>query len=215
MRIETLERRRGARFCMTLDDGREFTVDKQTLEESVYTVGSAIDDEELGALLAASETRRAREYALYLLSVRDYGEKELCRKLREKGYAAHAAETAARMTELGLVNDEVYARRLARDCRLRKLYARRRTVQEITAHGIARETAQYAVEAVDEAENLTDLQQALALLEKKRYTVSVTATERQRGTALLMRYGYDSGTVREAWRSLPSDDGEDNYIDEE
>jgi len=178
----------------------------------VYTVGSELSENALETLLAASQTRRAREYALYLLSVRDYGEKELCRKLREKGYTEEAAETAARMSELGLVNDEVYARRLARDCRLRKLYARRRTVQEITAHGILRETAQYAVEYVDEAENLNDLQQALALLEKKRYTIPVTLAERQRGTALLMRYGYDGSTVREAWRIL-ADGGEEDYIE--
>lgn len=211
MRIEALERRRGRQFCMTLDDGREYMVDKQTMEESVYTVGSTLEEETLERLLLASQTRRAREYALYLLSVRDYGERELCRKLREKGYTEQAAETAARMSELGLVNDEVYARRLARDCRLRKLYARRRTVQEIMTHGIAREVAQYAVEAVDETENLTDLQQALALLEKKRYTISATPAERQRGTALLMRYGYDGGTVREAWRVLA--DGAEEYIE--
>lgn len=212
MHIKSLERRRGRQFCMTLDDGREFLVDKQTVEESMYTVGSEIDDTALDALLTASQTRRAREYALYLLSVRDYGERELCRKLREKGYTEIAAETAARMSELGLVNDEVYARRIARDCRLRKLYARRRTVQEITVHGIAREVAQYAVEAVDETENLTDLQQALALLEKKRYTISATPAERQRATALLMRYGYDGGTVREAWRTL-GDIAEEDYIE--
>ncbi len=205
MQIESLERRRGQQFCMTLNDGTEYMVDKQTVEESVYTVGSEIDEDALAALLSASAARRAREYALYLLSVRDYGEKELCRKLREKGYAEEATATAARMCELGLVNDEVYARRLARDCRLRKLYARRRTVQEIAAHGIARELGEYAVETVDEAENLNDLQQALALLEKKRYTVSVTPTVQQRGTALLLRYGYDSRTVREAWRCLEAE----------
>jgi len=205
MRIESLERRRGQQFCMTLSDGSDYMVDKQTVVESVYTVGSEINEDALAALLSASAARRAREYALYLLSVRDYGEKELCRKLREKGYAEEAAATAARMCELGLVNDEVYARRLARDCRLRKLYARRRTVQEIAAHGIARELGEYAVEAVDEAENLNDLQQALALLEKKRYTVPVTPTVQQRGTALLMRYGYDSRTVREAWRCLEAE----------
>ncbi len=212
MQITALERRRGQQFCMTLNDGTKYMVDKQTMEESVYTVGSEIDEEGLSALLAASAARRAREYALYLLSVRDYGERELCRKLREKGYAEEAAATAARMCELGLVNDEVYARRLARDCRLRKLYSHRRTVQEIAAHGIARELGEYAVEAVDEAENLNDLQQALALLEKKRYTVSVTSAAQQRGTALLMRYGYDSRTVREAWRCLETDIEGDEYM---
>ncbi len=211
MRIMSLERRRGHLFSMTLDDGQSYSVDKKVMEESVYSVGSVLDEAALGTLLAVSQMRRAKDYALYLLSTRDYGEKELCRKLREKGYGDEASETAARMCELGLVNDEVYARRIARDCRLRKLYARRRTVQEIAAHGIARETAQYAAEAVDDAENLNDLQQALALLEKKRYTVSVTPAERQRGTALLLRYGYDSSTVREAWRTLA--DGAEEYIE--
>lgn len=203
MRIEALQRRRGQQFCMKLDDGRELLLDKQTVEDSPWQEGREISEEQLEALVLASQTRRAREYALYLLSLRDYSEVELRRKLREKGYREQAVETAARLAELGLVNDEVYARRLARDCRLRKLYARRRTVQELCTRGIARETAEIAVDDVDAAENLTDLQQALALLEKKRYNISNTEKERQRGVALLQRYGYDSGVVREAWRALP------------
>lgn len=202
MRIESLQRRRGQQFCMVLDDGRELLLDKQTVEESIWQEGSDISEEELEALELASQIRRAREYALYLLSLRDYSEVELRRKLREKGYTAQSVETAARMAELGLVNDEVYARRLARDCRLRKLYARRRTVQELCARGIAREIAEIAVDEVDEAENLTDLQQALALLEKKRYNTFNTDKTRQRGIALLQRYGYDSSVVREAFRCL-------------
>lgn len=206
MRIESLQRRRGQQFCMVLDDGRELLLDKQTVEESIWQEGSEIDEEELAALELASQIRRAREYALYLLSLRDYSEVELRRKLREKGYTAQSVDTAARMAELGLVNDEVYARRLARDCRLRKLYARRRTVQELCARGIARETAEIAVDEVDETENLTDLQQALALLEKKRYNVPNTDKTRQRGIALLQRYGYDSSVVRQAFRSLAEND---------
>ena len=202
MRIESLERRRGQQFCLRLEDGREWLLDKHTVEESPWQEGSDISEEELEALALASSIRRAREYALYLLSLRDYSEVELRRKLREKGYTDQSVDTAARMAELGLVNDEVYARRLARDCRLRKFYGRRRTVQELCARGIARETAEIAVDEVDETENLTDLQQALALLEKKRYNASDTDKTRQRGIALLQRYGYDSSVVREAFRCL-------------
>jgi hypothetical protein len=35
--------------------------------------------------------------------------------------------------------------------------------------GVTREIAEDAVDEVDQTENLTDLQQALALLQKKRY----------------------------------------------
>ena len=85
MRIESLERRRGQQFCLRLEDGREWLLDKHTVEESPWQEGSDISEEELEALALASSIRRAREYALYLLSLRDYSEVELRRKLREKG----------------------------------------------------------------------------------------------------------------------------------
>ncbi len=208
MTIIFMEKVRGHQVRVTLDDGREALLDTTTVEESPYTVGSEPDEGAWEALLAASAERRAREYALYLLSLRDYSEAELSRKLREKGHAAQAEAVAARMVELGLVNDETYARRLARECRLHKLFSRRRTVQEITLRGIFKEIAADAVDEVDAQENLTDLQQALALLGKKRYNSPVTDAERTRGSLLLQRNGYDGATVREAWRVLAAGGGE-------
>lgn len=202
MVIQSLEKRRGRQILVMFDDGSEQLLDRQTVEESPYRVGSEISEEQLAALTEASQRRRAKDYALYLLSLRDYSEAELRRKLRDKGYGDVAEEIAARVAELGFLNDEVYARRLARECRLRKLYSRRRTVQELCVRGVRREIAEDAVDEVDESENLTDLQQALALLEKKRYNASVTEPMRQRGSQLLMRNGYGGATVREAWRAL-------------
>lgn len=202
MIIQSIERQRGRQVLLTLDDGQKLLLDRQTVEESPYREGGELDEEQLAALAAASQWRRAREYALYLLSLRDYCEAELRRKLRDKGYGDVAEEIAARVTELGLLNDEVYARRLARDCRLRKLYSRRHTVQELRVRGVPRDIAEAVLDEVDESENLTDLQQALALLEKKRYNASVTEPMRRRGSQMLMRNGYDSATVREAWRAL-------------
>lgn len=202
MEITALERRRGHQFLMTLDSGESLLLDKQTVEESPYTVGSVLDDDALAALVSASQQRRARDYALYLLGIRDYGEAELCRKLREKGYGNEAVEVVARLKELGLQSDEVFARRLARECRLYKFYSRRRTIQELSMRGVTREIAEDAVDEVDQTENLTDLQQALALLQKKRYNGSVSETERRRGSQLLLRNGYDYWVVRHVWQEL-------------
>ena len=206
MKILSLGRERGHQYRMTLDDERVLLLDVTTVEESRYTEGSEIEEAALEELIDQSATRRAREYALYLLSVRDYCEAELKRKLREKGHDDKAESTAARMVELGLVNDEVYARRLARDCRLRKLYARRRTMQELCLHGISKIVAEVALDEVDESENITDLQQALALLQKKRYNTSVTEALRLKGSMLLQRNGYDSYVVRQAWRTLTEEE---------
>lgn len=205
MQIISLTRRRGQLFCVTLDDGREILLDKQTVEESPFGEGSTIEEAALNDLIEASERRRAREYAVYLLSLRDYSGMELRRKLREKGHGTYAEQTVAQLTERNFLNDAVYARRLARECRVRKLFARRRTVQELYQHGIDRETAALAVDEVDDAENITDFEQALALLQKKRYNTSVNESEHRRGVALLQRYGYDHHVIREAWRGLSGD----------
>lgn len=206
MKILSISRERGRQYRLTLDDDRTLLLDAATVEESRYAEGSDIDEEALSALTDRSAARRAQEYALYLLSGRDYCEVELRRKLREKGHAEKAESTVARMLELGLLNDAVYARRFARECRLRKLYARRRTLQEMYLRGIPKLVAQDALDEVDEAENITDLQQALALLQKKRYNSSVTETLRLKGSLLLQRNGYDSYVVREVWRVLEAEE---------
>lgn len=77
--------------------------------ESPYRAGGVIDDDQLRELLDRSEKNRAREKALYLLSMRDHSRGELERKLRRTAGEQTAAETAARMEEIGLVNDEAYA----------------------------------------------------------------------------------------------------------
>lgn len=202
MKILSLARQRGSRFLMTLDDGRECLLDRRTVEESPYQVDGEIDEEELSELLAQSERRRTRDYALYLLGLRDYGEAELRRKLRDKGYRDTADETVDYLRELGLLNDAVYARRMARDCRLRRLFSRYRTVQELCAHGIARETAAFAVDDVDAEAELVEWQQALALLRKKRYNTPDDPAMRQRGDQLLLRYGYSRDAARAAWQAL-------------
>lgn len=205
MIITALEKVRGHQFRITLSDGRQISVDQDALLASPFRPQDEIDEEALAALLDDSGRRRAKDYALYLLSVRDYSAADLHRKLREKGYADHAEETVKRLIDAGLQSDGVYARRLARDCRVRRCFSRRRTAQELFLHGIGRDLAAEAIDEIDEAEDLFDADLAAALLAKKRYTPYSDERERQRGWALLARYGYDSAAIREAWRILEND----------
>lgn len=202
MTILSMERRRGSLYCLSLDGGREVLLDRLLMEELPYQAGSDITEEELERLSACSAQLRARSYALYLLGLRDYGASELSRKLRDKGYGDVAADTVARLQEQGLLDDARYARQLARDCRRRRLFSRYRTVQELCAHGVSRETATWAVDEVDEEDHLDECEQALALLRKKRYTGEDDPTARRRGEQLLARYGYSYDVVRAAFRAL-------------
>jgi regulatory protein len=195
--------RRGQLAELELDGGERVTVDRRTWEESPYRVGSSLSEHELEQLLDQSRRNRTKEKALYLLSQRDYSRQGLTEKLmREKGRyqadrEAAARETADRMEELGLINDEAYARRLAGDCQ-RRLFPRRRTLQELQAKGIDRETARVAVEELE----IPDGQLALELLRKRYYNRLHTPEDRRKTTAALVRYGFGYEDIRRAFRAI-------------
>ena len=200
MRIVAVRRCRGHQVAVTTDDGNETLLDKRTFEESPYGVDSFLSCEQLDELRDRSARDRAREKAVFLLSRRDYSERELRQKLcREKGryYTDRqqaAAEAAAYMTECGYVNDANYAARLAWVYQQERLYPRRRAVEKLCEKGIDRDTAREAVEALE----IDDAQLALEFLRKKRYTVPYTREEAEKQMAAMARYGFSAEDARRA-----------------
>ncbi|MBQ7037801.1 MAG: regulatory protein RecX [Clostridia bacterium] len=193
---------RQSRVKLLTDTGEEFLIDKKTWEESVYSVDSSLSDSQLEELLQVSDHRRAQSRAVYLLSKRDLSRRELEQKLcREKGrYVPEnkelAQQTAARMEELGYVNDAAYAERLAERYSCEKLYPRRRIVQKLIEKGIARTLAEEAVAVLETADE--DL--ALEFLLKKHYTVPREQHEADRIAAAMARYGFAGEDIRRAMR---------------
>lgn len=214
MLIEEMKKRRGRLADLLLDDGRTVTLDIRAWEESPYRVGGTLTEEQLTALCEEAAERRAREKALYLLSLRDHSRGELARKLRRDADTQTAEAVAERMEELGLVDDARYAERMARDLAERKLYPKNRIVQELRARGVDGETARAAAEELD----CDDLRQALALIEKKQYNRRVDREGLRKTAAALGRYGFGADTIRRAVQALRDDyenesDEEDDYTD--
>ncbi len=209
MTITEIRKRRGRLYLLVLDGEPAMTVDIRTFEESPYRVGSSLSEEELRALLDESGRRRAEEKAVYLLSRGDHSRRGLEEKLRRSSGREAAAQAAQRMEELGYVNDERYALRLARDLTERKLYPRRRAVQELCARGVDRELA---VRAVEETEK-EDLDKALELIVKKQYNRLHDEDGRRKAGAALARYGFDGGTIRRALAQCGADDTQEDGWD--
>lgn len=198
---------RQSRVKLLTDTGEEIVIDKKTWEESPFSVESSLSEDQLCELIRVSDHRRAQSRAVYLLSKRDLSRRELEQKLcREKGrYVAEnkelAQQTAARMEELGYVNDAAYAEHLAERYSCEKLYPRRRIIQKLIEKGIARTLAEEAVAALETADE--DL--ALEFLLKKRYTVPSEQHEADRIAAALMRYGFAGEDIRRAMRRWVED----------
>lgn len=195
--LETAIRRRRL-YLLRLEDGRELAVDRQTFDESPYRVDGDITEDQLEALLQTSQYNRARERALYLLGLRDYACGELEQKLHTEATPEIAAAVVSRLQEVGLLNDEQYARRMAGHLREYKQYPHRRVVQELCRRGVAPDVAR---EAADSLEG-DDFQQALALLEKKYYNKLNDPDDRRRVTAALARRGFTYTVIRRAMEEL-------------
>jgi regulatory protein len=206
--ITAIERTKRGRFSVYLD-GEYYCV----LAADVYALsglvpGENVTEERIGALMADSEERLAKERALRLLSQRAYTEKGLYDKLREKTGEGAAAAAVARMAELNLVNDEDYARRYAEEVLATKGFSARRAVQELARRGVDRETAELALEELS-----PDPEQSIARVIRRKY-LPYLGDEKgyNRTVAALTRLGYRYGDIRGVIRNLQEDE---EYYDEE
>ncbi len=191
-----------------VDEEYRATVDSDYWYSEKYRNYKEINDEELTELLDAVSFRRAYNKGLDLLSRRPHGTKELIKKLCEKGYEKESAEKACdRLLELGLLNDEEFARMLANELYERKGYGIKRIKQELIFRGLDREIAENAIESLD-----IDTQTRIILVIKKKYLNKID-DEKRRKRAIdgLMHLGYAYSDIKNALISISEFCEEENY----
>ena len=191
-----------------VDEEYRATVDSDYWYSEKYRNYKEINDEELTELLDAVSFRRAYNKGLDLLSRRPHGTKELVKKLCDKGHEKESAEKACdRLLELGLLNDEEFARILANELYERKGYGTKRIKQELVFRGIEREIAENAIESLD-----IDTQTRIILVIKKKYLNKINDEKgRKRAVDGLMRLGYSYSDIKNALNSISEFCEEENY----
>jgi regulatory protein len=155
----------------------------------------------------------ARTILLDALTGQARSRKELRQKLAKKGVPDELAERLLdRFTEVGLVDDEAFARSWVESRQRSRGLARRALAQELRRKGVADETARTALDDLDPEQ---EEQAARMLVRKKlrslRGVDQATATRRLAG--LLARKGYPAGlafnVVREELGAPDGDDASD------
>ena len=191
-----------------IDEEYRATVDSDYWYSEKYRNYKEINEEELTELLNSVSFRRAYNKGLDFLSRRPYGTKELIKKLCEKGHEKEFAEKACeRLLELGLLNDEEYARILANDLLERKNYSIKRIKQELGFRGISREIIENTVDLLD-----NDPVPRIIILIKKKYINKINDEKgRKRTVDALLRLGYSYSDIKSALNSIT--DFEDEYYD--
>lgn len=185
MLITAIEPRRKGLSALFIDGEFAMNLDTQALLENRFDVGRDISDEELKEMIELSNERRAKEKALWLISYRSHSKKELKDKIRRTCDEESAEKAVERMEELGLVNDEEYARQFARKLLLQKRMARRAAMLEMSRKGIDKETAEAALDEID-----VDYRENIRYIIEKKYRDIGDEKIKRRAVAALQRLGY-------------------------
>jgi len=155
--------------------------------------GTEVDRNRLEEALLAAEEACARERGLRVLNYRERSVGELSKRLLDDGYPSSVVQPLVdRFVELGLVDDERFARLWARS-RLAAGFGPRRISSELARRGIAPESVIAAIlEAYGDEDPIEGARAALGS------SHPATRQERDRALRKLLRKGYDMRTALEA-----------------
>lgn len=195
MKITAIKPLRKRLSALYIDGELAVKLDTQTLLENRVDVGNEIDDVELKELIRLSGERRAKEKALWLISYRDHSKKELEQKLRRTSDESSAQAAVERMEELGLVDDESFARQYAKKLIFSKKMSKRAAMFELTRKGIDRETAEQALDEIE-----VDYHEQILQIIDRKYSDINDEKVRRRAVAALQRLGYGWDDIKSALR---------------
>jgi regulatory protein len=194
MKITDINPTKRGRFAIYGDGIYIDSIDDETLAISHIKIGTEIDENELEKLLAEAKKKKAKDKALRLLSYRDHSRAELTQKLQRSTDEEAAEQAAERMEQLGLIDDTAYAKKLASELILHKLYGRERAVFEMLQKGIYKETVLQAVDNID-----ADPGEQLLMLLGKKYPHGINnENDSRKASAFLRRYGYKWDEIKQA-----------------
>ncbi len=209
MLITAIEKRRKMLSALFLDGEFAVNIDTETLLQFRYKIGMDITDEQLHELILASDARRANEKALYLLEHRSHSKKELIEKIQRTTSKEAARSAADRMEELGLVNDEEFAKRYAAELFNRKGFASRRAQYELLQKGIDKEMIAQVVEELepDPVEKIKEI------IEKKYLRYLQDEKGYRRAVNGLQRLGYRYEDIKQAISCFSLEADEEIYYE--
>ncbi len=207
------------RVAVEVDGSATATVFVETVVSLALSVGAEVDAATVERAAHEGAALRTYDRALRLLAARGRSVRELKRRLlAAKEPEEHVTAALERLEAIGALNDEEYARQVARSQMVGRGYAPRRLKQELARRGVAREVADRAIEVVIAedaapgsfgAETGIDLSETLERLARKklRGLGSLDAETRSRRLyAFLARRGYSSDDIRRVLATLSAEE---------
>lgn len=183
----------GSRVTLWFDDGSRMKIATDVVVRQGLYQGMDISEEALGELQEAAQKASAKDRAVRIVSATSVSEKELKRRLVQRGERPEdAGEAVDWLKEIGAVNDGAMAKRVVQRC-VDKGYGASRIRQELYHKGIPKKYWDAALAEVPDMGNAID-----AFLQKRLRGQDPDQKELQRVTAALQRRGHSWGDIRAA-----------------
>lgn len=176
----------GSRTMLWFSDGSKMRISTYLVADLGLYGGMEIDDEELAELMAQAQKASAKDRAVRIVSTTSISQKELRRRLIQRGENPEDAEAAVSwLKELGAVDDKAMARRVVESC-VSKGYGEARIRQTLYEKGIPKK---YWEEVLSE---LPDMSDAIDRFLEKRFRGLETLDQKEikRATDALARRGH-------------------------
>lgn len=193
---------RGSKIHLLLDDEYRVTTDVDFWAENFIKDGTDIDDEEWENLVTKINYRKSFNKCADLLSRRDHSVKELKEKLLRTVDEASADKAIERFLELGYLDDEKFAKALAKHLYEVKNYSDNHVRQELYKRGISREIV---YDIIDNSE-IDSIETIINLVIKKYYNKLNAENGKEKVVAALMRKGFSYGDIKTALHRIENKD---------
>lgn len=188
-----------ARYKISLDHEVAFVLYKGDLSVYKVQVGSEITEKQYREILDHVLDKRAKLRSLNLLKARPYTEHCLREKLREGFYPEEIIDRAlAYVKQYGYVDDTVYCSDYIEYHRASE--SRRRMQQKLQEKGIGRDLFDRVYDSLPEDESESEMKQIERLLEKKHYSDSMDAKDKNKIVQFLLRRGYSFDMIRRSMK---------------
>lgn len=199
---------KGEKIHLSLDGEYIATVNADYWFTCGIKSGSEVTPEQLEELLTESARRKMMNKALDLLSLRDYSRRELSDKLVTKAWEKkeqkdmdlgslkqQASDICDRLEELGLLNEERFARSYVDELIRRKHLSRRGLRTALIQKGVQRDIIETVLEEVD----VDPVEQIRELLATKFKTRDLSDEKQKTRTVnALLRLGYRYNEIHAA-----------------
>ena len=193
---------RGSKIHLLLDDEYRITTDVDFWAENFIKDGTDIDDEAWETLVTKLNYRKSFNKCADLLSRRDHSVKELKEKLLRTVDEASADKAIERFLELGYLDDEKFAKALAKHLYEVKNYSDNHVRQELYKRGISREIV---YDIIDNSE-IDSIETIINLVIKKYYNKLNAENGKEKVVAALMRKGFSYGDIKTALHRIENKD---------